>query len=298
MKEFVKKVNKKIINSYFFHYIELITNYRYERRCFKRRNGYNLNLKNPKTFNEKVVYKKIKDRNPILPITADKFQVKKFLLEQFGYDWTERHVIKTIAYSNKPDLNLFELPEEFILKGTHLSGFNLIKRKGINLDHSVFSNFCKKILEKQIHTFSNEWLYKKIKKGIIVEKLIYDEKNQLPIDYKFFCFNGKVKLFQVDFDRNTGIKRSLFDNHGNFINAQILHPLGPKEHDISNLDEIIKFVESLTFQLDFVRVDIYIIDKQPIFGELTHYPGSGHSRIVPYEFDLLLGGFWDQKKYS
>ncbi|WP_339904646.1 ATP-grasp fold amidoligase family protein [uncultured Cyclobacterium sp.] len=143
--------------------------------------------------------------------------------------------------------------------------------------------------------YTHEWLYGLIPKNIIIEPLIKDETGKIPQDYKFFCFGGKVKMFNVDFGRFNYMKRSLFDRNGNFIEGKIKCPKGEKSHGIRNLNEIIAFVESLCFGLDFVRVDIYIVKNLPIFGELTHYPGGGWSKITPFELDTKLGEFWDLK---
>src|SRR5690606_31061962 len=117
------------------------------------------------------------------------------------------------------------------------------------------------------------------------------EMNQTTFLKILNLIHGKVQLIQIFSNRHDGITRSLFDINGNYIESRSMFKSGPNILPIYNLNEIIEFVETLTFNLDFVRVDIYIIKNRPLFGELTHYPGSGHSPM-DYNLDLSLGRLW------
>src|SRR5690606_29440466 len=287
----IKKLKLSITTSRFFPLIERMFSYPMERREFQKKNGYRLKLKNPQTMNEKIVVKKVRDRNPLLPLTADKFHVKGLLRQTFGTVWTEQHIIPTLDYGTQfKTVSLADLPEEFIVKGTHLSGRNLIKTRVSNITQIELDNHIKKILRSR-QDYNNEWLYSKIQPGFIIEPLLRDESNNIPKDFKFICIHGKVQLIQIFSNRHDGITRSLFDINGNYIESRSMFKPGPNILPIYNLNEIIEFVETLTFNLDFVRVDIYIIKNRPLFGELTHYPGSGHSPM-DYNLDLSLGRLW------
>src|SRR5690606_30331711 len=131
----------------FFPLIERMFSYPMERREFQKKNGYRLKLKNPQTMNEKIVVKKVRDRNPLLPLTADKFHVKGLLRQTFGTVWTEQHIIPTLDYGTQfKTVSLADLPEEFIVKGTHLSGRNLIKTRVSNITQIELDNHIKKII--------------------------------------------------------------------------------------------------------------------------------------------------------
>lgn len=277
-------------------HLDRFLNFYMEKRLFFKSNGYKLNLKNPKTFNEKVIYKKLFDRNPFLPRSADKQEIKEILMNKFGVEHADKYIVPTIYFGNNIDnIPFSSLPIEYIIKGCQLSGYGFIKTKNCKFSTEEIIRHCQFILKLDISKYSHEWLYSKIQKNIIIEPLIRDESGSIPKDYKFFCFKGKVKLFQVDFNRFNGLRRSLFNDQGEYISGSIKYSNGEKHHEIQNLVEVIKFVESISFNLDFVRVDIFIINNCPIFSELTHYPGAGFAKIRPFELDVLLGDFWEIK---
>jgi len=293
----IKSIKKWLFKSKLYPLLDKMRGYYYEGQKFYKRNGYELNLKNPRTFNEKVVVKKLHDRNPLLFLTGDKYNVKNLLLEKFG-EASKDFIIPTLFSGKDYNKIPFEsLPEEYIVKGCHLSGDNLIVTKDRKISKSELISHCRYLLTRDITIPGHAWFYKKIPKRIIIEPLLRDEKGKIPQDFKFFCFSGKVKMFQVDFERSTSLKRSLFNSDGDFVDGRIYYPNGIKQHGIKDLKKMIEFVEGLTFNLDFVRVDIYIINDRPIFGELTHYPGAGYSRIFPYELDLTLGNYWQLGPY-
>lgn len=292
---------KNLMYYYFFHSgiypkIDWFLGFHFEKKDFKKGNGYGLNLKKTVTFNEKVIRKKLFDRNPLLYQTADKKNVKTLLREKMGNEFADNHIIPTLFAGNDLEKIPFSsLPPEFIIKGCHLSGYNLIITKNKKLTKETILSHCRLLLKLDMSTYTHEWLYGKIPKNIIIEPLIRDENGNIPQDHKFFCFWGRVKMFHVDFGRYNFMKRSLFDRNGNYIDGTINYPKGENRHGIENFDEIIAFVESLCFGLDFVRVDIYIIKNKPVFGEFTHYPGGGWSKITPFELDTKLGSFWELK---
>ena len=115
-------------------------------------------------------------------------------------------------------------------------------------------------------------------------------------DYKFFCFNGKVRCFKIDFGRNT-------EHHANYYNPQgELLPFGEacyppiyyhKEKIPSNLTEMISIAEKLSRDHRFLRVDLYNVNGRIYFGELTFYPGSGVSAFTDNHWDLTMGKWID-----
>lgn len=287
-----RKIKLSITKSRIFPWIEKVLSYPMERREFYKKNGYKLRIKRPETLNEKIVVKKIRDRNPLMPLTADKYHVKELLRQTFGSEWSERHIIPTLDYGTQfKVVDLGNLPDEFIVKGTHLSGRNLIKIRGSDMSQLELDNHIKKVLRSR-QDYNNEWLYSKIKPGFIIEPLLRDESNSIPKDFKFICIHGKVQLIQLFSNRNDDTTRSLFDRKGNYIESRSMFRPGSKTLPLLNLSQIIEFIETLTFNLDFVRVDIYIVKNVPFFGELTHYPGSGHSPM-DYDLDLSLGRLWN-----
>ena len=113
-------------------------------------------------------------------------------------------------------------------------------------------------------------------------------------DYKFFCFNGKVKCFKIDFGR-------FVEHHANYYSPEgKLLPFGEKglEPDPNhieimpeNLNEMISIAEQLSNGFKFLRVDLYNIKGKIFFGELTFYPAAGMLPFVPEKWDDKLGKY-------
>ena len=194
-KECVKYIqNRKLQSSYG----QKIFDEEFVKKAFKLNLGYDLDLKNPKTYNEKLQWLKLYDRNPLYTTLVDKYEVKNYITEKIGYDY----VIPTLGVWDKfDDIDFDALPNEFVLKTTHDSGGVVICK-----DKKVF-NFkkAKQKIEKSLKTnyfyVHREWPYKNVKHRIIAEQYMVDESGYELKDYKFFCFDGKVKALFIAKDR-------------------------------------------------------------------------------------------------
>lgn len=268
----------------------------YLKEWFVRVTGKILNLENPQTFNEKIQWLKLYDSTPLKTKLADKYLVREYVKEKIG----EEYLIPLLGvWQNPDDINFDELPEKFVLKTNHGSGWNIIVK-----DKS-------KINVEQAKSQLNEWLhtnyafccglelhYKNIKPLIIAEEYIETNNNDLE-DFKFLCFNGQVKYIWVDKNRYTEHKRNIYnidwilsdkqisENHvyENFANC-------PKPF---NLNKMIEFAKILSKGFSFVRVDFYENNKKMYFGELTFTSASGTHIFTPESFNNELGNLVDLK---
>ena len=118
-----------------------------------------------------------------------------------------------------------------------------------------------------------------------------------PDDYKFFCFDGEVKMITVDLESViNGVKspyryRNLYDKDWNMIEGFIGYP-NKTDHKIpkpEKLKEMIDIAEKLSADFPAVRVDFYYFDSKFYFGELTFYHASGYQNIQPYELEEQMG---------
>lgn len=160
--------------------------------------------------------------------------------------------------------------------------FNLIKAKE-KLTRSLSRNF---------YAEYREWPYKMVKPQIMAEQYMEDSETHELNDYKFFCFNGKVKFFKIDFDRFLNHRANYYDRKGNLLSfgEAICPPDFERNLKIPEaLDEMITLAETLSKHEIFVRVDLYYCNKKIYFGELTYYPASGLGRFIPAEWDERLG---------
>jgi len=285
------------IRAYGIYFLNKICNYKLEKTRFYKKVGYQINLKNPKSYNEKIVWKKINDRNPLLPITADKYQVRSYLQEVLGEEKAKAILIPLLYVTDQPETIPFErLPSDFIVKPTHASGLNIIVENG-NFDKKEIIKTCRRWLKTPYGLEKLEWAYQPIKRKIIIEKLLRDDDGNIPKDFKFYMFYGKCKSVHVSvhviFDRKDNHSRSYFNEKWNFLSVKRLpSPLGPKIKKPKHYKIMLELAEKLSKPFDYIRVDLYNSNGKIYFGEFTHYPASGTGKYEPRSFDFKLGKYW------
>lgn len=254
---------------------------------FKFRMGYKLNLKDPKTFNEKLQWLKLYDRNPQYTNMVDKAEAKRYVKNIIG----EEYIIPTLGIYNKFDeINFANLPKQFVIKCTHDSGGLFICKNKDEIDFSAVKKKINKSLKRNYYKIRREWPYKNVKPRIIVEKYMVDESGVELKDYKFFCFNGKPMIMFVATDRGIDTRFDFYDmnfNHLDFTNG---HPNSDKSiKKPIGFEKMKKLAEVLSKGIPHVRVDFYDINGKIYFGEFTFYHWSGFMPFVPERYDRILG---------
>lgn len=254
--------------------------------------GRKPNICNPTTFSEKLQWLKLNYQNPLQTICADKFLVRDYLKNK-GYDSIHNKVI--LVAENIDELNINSLPEKFVIKATHGSGWNLICTDKKKINWFWWKKIMNIWLHNNIYWPGREWPYKNMKPRLIVEEFMTD-KSGLLMDYKFFCFNGEAKFIQANKGRDT-------PNHAqNFYDLEWkILPFGKdlKPRPDVTIDaptcikQMIEIAEDLATEFPFVRVDFYEVNGKVIFGELTFYPKSGLPDFTPPEYDEILGSYFD-----
>jgi hypothetical protein len=253
---------------------------------FKLWSGKPLNLENPQTYNEKIQWLKLYDSTPIKTRLADKYLVRDWVKERIG----EKYLIPLLGVWDKfDDIDFERLPDKFVLKANHGSGWNIIVK-----DKSTFEKAAAKgkfsIWLNTNFAFVNglELHYKGITPKIIAEPYLENDNGDL-YDYKVLCFNGEPYYVLVDSDRQTNHKRNIYDLEWNLQPFRDYPNSGPKNKP-NNLDEMIFLAKTLSKCFVLVRVDFYVLNDGSLkFGELTFTPCSGQSRWNLPEYDLVLG---------
>lgn len=252
------------------------------------RHGRLPNLATPETFTELVQLRKLQDRNPRFPVLADKIAVKKFISERLGPEW-----ITPTLWSGRelPDKPIWPYP--FVVKSRH--GCNQIAFvKYGDEDWTKIKSKAETWVGKTYGFWLDEWVYKHIPHGLLVEPFI-GHNGAVPIDYKFYVFNGEVVFIQVHLDRESNHRWMLFDRHWNRLSAVTPDSDPPRPR---SLNSMIEAAEKLGKDIDFVRVDLYEPEGSPVFGEMTFYPGSGLDRFHPTDLDKIIGAEWLKAKKS
>lgn len=258
----------------------------YHTRCDEK-----LNLNNPRSFNEKMQWLKLYDRQPMYTKMSDKLAVKDIVKEKIG----DEHVIKTLGVWSEYDYIDFDaLPNRFVLKCNHDSGGVVIVKDKSKMDHEAAKVKIVRSLKQNFYWRGREWPYKDIHPLIFAEEYIEDVDSDDIIDYKLMCFNGKCRCIFTCTERHlgTGLKVTFFDPEWNEL--PFIRRFPKSEVPISkpdNLQELITIAESLAEGIPFVRVDLYDIKEQIFFGEYTFYPGCGFEKFYPKEWDDKLGGW-------
>jgi len=280
------------IRAYGIYFLNKISHYQLEKIRFYKKVGYQINLKNPKSFNEKTIWKKIYDRNPLLPMTTDKYAVRSYIKKVLGEEKAKEILIPLLYVTDQPETIPFErLPSAFIVKPNHTSGDKIIVENG-HFNKKEIIKTCRRWLKTPYGLEKLEWAYQPIKRKIIIEKLLLDDDGKIPKDFKYNMFHGKCKLVLVMFDRMNHPSISVFDEEWNFLSVKIPYLQGPKIKKPKNYEIMLALAEKLSEPFDYVRVDLYNLNGKIYFGELTHYPDSGILKFEPSSFDFELGKYW------
>lgn len=262
--------------------------------------GRKLNLKNPTRFTEKLQLYKMKYRNQDMLRCTDKYEVRKYIEEKGFADY----LIPLIGiYDSVNEIDLAKLPDKFVAKTTDGGGGNQVlvcKDKSL-LSEAEFKErlngwMSARKVKKQA---GREWAYENYyPRRIIIEKLIGDENLQEDlVDYKFFCFNGKVSYIYGITDRDLGESVQLGVYDADFKKLDVSrNDERPQEVPMNkplNYDRMISIAEGLSKDFPHVRVDLYNIVGRIYFGELTFYDGSGYMTFHPDSFDYEFGKAFD-----
>ena len=284
-----KSLLLRLLYEYYYFFIDRLLDYRAEKQRFFKAKGYKLNLDNPVTFSEKIVWKKLFDRNPLLVPTSDKYAVRFYLEQKLGPQKAKELLIPLLYVTDNPKTIPFEnLTDSYILKANHASGWNLVvKNKNSTKKEILFH--CQRWLNTPYGLRKNEWAYSKIKPRIVIEELLTDDEGRIPKDFKFYMFHGKCGYIRVNFDRFESPSSSAFTPEWRLL--RITKRQGPVIEKPLNYEFMLSLAEELSQDFDFVRVDLYNLNGKIYFGELTHYPRSGRTGI-PYSYDLELGRLW------
>ena len=260
------------------------------KRRFKATFGRELDLNNPRTFNEKLQWLKLYDRKPEYTRMVDKYEAKKYVAEIIG----EEYIVPTLGVWDRfEDIDFDVLPDQFVLKCTHDSGGLVICRDKATLNIEKARKKINKSLATNFYLRGREWPYKDVKPRIIAEAYIQDEKTKDLPDYKFFCFNGEPKALFVATERNTvgeETKFDFFDMDFNHIDVRNGHPNGivPPSKPAC-FEEMRRLAEILSADIPHLRVDFYEVNEKVYFGELTFFHWSGFVPFEPEQWDKQFG---------
>jgi len=271
----------------------------YLKRKFKATMGKELDLTSPKTFNEKLQWIKLYDRDPAYTVMVDKVAAKEYVAGLIG----EKYIVPNLGVWEDPDdIDFDALPDRFALKCNHNSGLGMyICHDKTKMDVAAVKAELKKGLAQDYYLTGREWPYKDVPRRILCEKYMESGPNGLT-DYKIHCFNGVPKFVLVCQDRftETGLTEDFYTTAWERMDVK-----RPKISRASavlerprELSEMLELAKVLAKDIPFVRVDFYVIDGQVYFSELTFFPASGFEGYDPPEWDKTFGDWLELPQTS
>lgn len=239
-------------------------------------------LLDPRTFTELVQRRKLIDRDPRMPPLADKVAVKQFVADRVGKEW----VIPTL-WTGEELPRQPRWPRPFVVKSRHGCKQNRFVLTGLE-DWDRIRHDAAVWMRKTYGFWLDEWVYEEIPHGLLVEPFV-GASGTVPVDYKFYVFNGRVGFIQVHLGRGGQHRWILFDPSWRRVSARTIDPdpAAPQ-----SLPAMMEAAETLGKGFDFVRVDLYEPAGSPLFGEITFYPGSGLDPFNPVGLDAVIGAEW------
>jgi hypothetical protein len=250
-------------------------------------------LKNPLSFSEKVYSRMLYDRSHIWTILSDKLLVRDYIANKIG----TVNLIPLLWKGKNPDeLPFDDLPAQFVIKTNHGCHFNIIVKDKTKLDQTKTKRQLRKWLCQNYcedYSLGLSWAYKYIMPYILVEPFFNDNGN-VPWDYKFLCFSGRVEFIHIHIDRFRDHYIKCFDRTFKPIDwiYSELKTYPKKVTAPDNYNEMLSVAEAIAEGLDFIRVDLYNTNEKIYVGELACYPAAGRHRFLSRKCDFFIGDKW------
>lgn len=247
------------------------------------------NLRAPKTLSEKINWRKLYQRDPRFTVFVDKVAVKDEVARLIGRD----HVIPTLWTGERPDdIPFDDIPPPYVIKVNHGIGHHIFIRRRADIDAKKIRAHLKRQLRHSYGRDTRQWAYAGIPRRILIERML-EVGGEIPEDYKFFVYHGRVHFIQVEVNRFSRHEAAFFDRTWTKLPGTKVEPdIGKPILKPSHLAEMIAVAEKIGSIFDFVSVDLYCVCGNVYFGETTFYPGSIYLRMGPASWDQMFGEPW------
>lgn len=264
----------------------------YLRLKYLRNTGQWLHLNPPRNYTESLQWLKLYDRNPLYRSLVDKYEAKKIVASIIG----EEYVVPLLGVWDDADsIDFGSLPEQFVIKCTHLSGKVYCCRNRAEFDENAVRESLRRDLTLDYYSAGHEWPYKSLKGRIIAEEYLSDGTSAAITDYKFFCFSGEPKMAYISKDASDNPTTDFFDMDYNHLPIRMRDPnssILPKKPEQFELMK--ELARKLSSDFPHVRIDFYLSGGRVYFGEYTFYHCSGFSLVQPEEWNVKMGAMIDR----
>lgn len=263
----------------------------YTRLKARSKLGYKINLKEPRSLNEKSIHRRLFSRDPIWPVITHKVGVRKWLKETH----LDRELGVTPLLHIVDDVDTFawhRIDEPVIIKAAWGSGLNVIVKDPRNENWSAIRNRLRQWQSMPYYPKRLVWAETQMERQFVVERLFANSPGGLLDDYKFYVIHGRVEMLQVVKGRDATITFGLYDRNLAPLAATRTGKKNSGGPLHSKVADMIPAAERIGQYLDFARIDLYLLHDRPLFGEITPCPVNGHAAFTPTRVDFELGEKW------
>ena len=264
------------------------------KRKFRQTFGRPIDLKNPKTLNEKIQWLKLNERKEYHTRCADKLAVRE-IWKQYGKEGLIPLLYQTDDWRKMSREKLPDIP--CVIKCNTGSGCYKIVRDKKKLNDKKLQKECRRwlVLGKYFYAWTQEWQYKNVKPCILVEQLLLDHSEHIPNDYKLHYINGELQFVYCSIDREGQNYRSIYSPKWERIDMEWVNKrkhkgFGGKDipcpETFPRMQEI---GQKIAQDFKYVRVDFYDVDGKLYYGEITLHHGSGYDTFEPEWYDTYYG---------
>jgi hypothetical protein len=252
--------------------------------------GYVPNIFLPRSFNEKVIKRKLSPAPALWSVLADKVRVREYVSSVVGPEILNEVYLVT---EDPEEIKFDRLPERFVVKANHGSHWTRIVRDKAQADEEQLRATCRGWLGRKYGLRTREAWYDVIPPRIVLERFLHDEDHGIPLDYKVWVFHGTARFVQVSTGRFHRVTHTVYDRYWR-RQVWTRGTPGPDIPRPARLEELLAIAERLAGDIDFVRVDLYYVNERDIvFGEMTFAPQGGHGRFYPDKrYDFEVGALW------
>jgi len=251
--------------------------------------GRSPDLVNPRLFTDKLRWRMLYDRRPLLRVCSDRLAARDYVSARAG----DECLVPLLGVYDRPEeIPWSSLSPPYVVKPTHGCGWNIIVRESSDVDPERFRNQLNTWLDTNYYDYWWEWSYKSVPRRLVVERFI-GRDGEIPADFKIHCFHGEpqvISVYKGRFSSEAGWNRwDVAWNPLAFLSSDI-HP-GPLDPPPENLAALVDLARVLSSDFDYIRVDLYCVQDEVYFGELTPYPAAG-TCVFSEEGETWMGALW------
>jgi TupA-like ATPgrasp len=265
------------------------------RRQFQQMMGYDGDFENPRTYQEKIQFRKIYGNHAFYASVADKFRVREYVSARVG----ARYLVPLLGvYGRLTTRDFDSLPDRFIIKANHGCKWNLVVRDKRSLDIDATVRRFNRYTRRSYGGSTGERHYGFIKPRIVIEELLEGDGGGCPWTHCFFSYNNPSG-FDYAYSLVASDGRAVsFTKEGEMLDCGV-----PAEELASRLDpptfgEMVRVARALSAAFDFVRVDLYSVGRKVYFGELACTPDQGYAQISDLRRQKLRDEMWQLDAYN